>query len=325
MGATWFTSTSHSYCLTEGEYNEIRSASWSLTDSTFITIPDTELSSEEEGPQMGSDLANINCPNGVNHMGAHGIRTHKPGGEDGLLEFCNDPLYGFLSNIAAVNGEGGIVIIAHPAAASFGWNSFEATHGIQENGAWGVEIWNGPTRVGQGDHVAWWVAQLLRGEKMYAYSGSDTHDDVFDFGWTHAYVVGPFNKTNLGRALKAGRLYISNYQFLALVARTETEPWRVMGEELPVALPGPEMVKLAVRYDFGARSGKVIIFEGHAGDSEETVLKEETGLTGAGWLVVHDTAHTTGLSYYRAYSETAGSDQFAAYTNPIWITPLVAE
>jgi len=320
MGADWFTITSHSYCLeSASEYNQVKSQANSLSGSDFLVIPDTELNSEEEGPQEGDDIANLICWNGVNHMGAHWITSWKPGGTEGLLEFCNEPIYGFRDNVREIRSEGGFGIICHPAVDAFGWNSYQYAHGFdREDGFRGVEIWNGPSQTGQSGLVNWWVRKLLDGELLYAYSGSDTHDDVFDYGWNHVYVAGVFNSNNLKKALKSGRLYISNYQSLVVLLRNpSSERWALMGGGFSI-IPETDL-EIAIYYDFGTKIGNISLYKGIIGNSGETLFHQEAGLGGSGWLYVEDPSPaSSGVVYYRAYSNVTSGGTFTAYTNPVW-------
>jgi hypothetical protein len=321
LGSDWFTITSHSYCVeSEAEYNNVRFDANSLSGPSFLVIPDTELQSEERGPQEGGDEGDLVCWNGVNHMGAHWITSWKPGGSDGLLEFCNNPIFGFLANIEAIRAEGGFGIINHPTGTSWVWNSYEFTHGFTHpQGFQGVEIWNGPIRTGQGGDVGWWVRNLLDRRPMYAYSGSDTHDDVFDFGWNHAYVVGPLTSESLREALRLGRVYISNYQALVILLHDlDSNRWAYMGSGLPVAPSGD--IELGIYYDFGSMTGEIQLYKGVIGDSGETLFHVQNDLTGSGWLYVDDPdPAANGVVYYRAYSSVTSGGIFTAYTNPVYV------
>ncbi len=320
MGSDWFTITSHSYCVeSASEYNGIHSQANQLSGPSFLLMPDTELTSEEEGPQEGSDEGDLICWNGSNHMGAHWINSWKPGGQDGLLEICNDPISGFSSNIRDVRSEGGFGVINHPTAPNWGWNSYVNTHGFtHSDGLQGVEIWNGPTMQGSGAAVGWWVRKLLDGEPMYAYGGSDTHDDVFECGWNHVYVMGDFNKENLKEGLVRGRLYISNYQTLVvLIHDIATDRRAMMGGGLTVDAGSD--VEVPIYYDFGTRTGTVTLYRGVVGESSETVIDQELSVAGSGWLYIPDTAPLTAdLVYYRAYSSVTSGGIYSAYTNPVW-------
>lgn len=326
MGASWFTITSHSYCVTtESEYNSVANEANSLSDPDFAVIPDTELQSEEYGPQEGSDEGDLVCWNGVNHMGAHWITSFKAGGQDGLLEFCDEPITDFLSNIRDIRSEGGFGIINHPTLSSWGWNSYVSTRGFTHpDGMQGVEIWNGPFHSGQGGAVNWWVRKLLDGDPMYAYSGSDTHDDVFDFGWNHVYITGGFSKDKLKESLVRGKLYISNYQTLVIVIRDLSTGRRaLMGGGFPISSNAD--VEIQIYYNFGTKTGNIELYKGVVGDTGETLFEQENGLTGSGWHYVTDTDPApSGLVYYRAYSMVTSGGNYSAYTNPVYVRVIPA-
>jgi len=325
LGLEAFASTSHSYCLEDpNEYVQLQGEATQLTDSTFVLLPDTELSSLESGPQQGSDLGDAICFLGggspTNHMGAHGITSWKPGGGDGVFQMCSPPITAFDANIVTINAEGGFAIANHPSSGSWGWNSFAATQGLEAGaaGLTGVEIWNGPTRVGQGGDVAWWVSNLLAGRLLYAYSGSDTHDAAFDFGATHV-LVPTLDPANLAAGLRAGRAYVSNGDFLVIFCSILGGAITfVMGDRIPFppTLPPGIPVDVIVFYNL-QKTGKVDVLRGRQGDSSEVLLGGSAGLSGKGFLWFTDTIHVAGNSWYRGYSESNDQSR-VAYTNPVF-------
>ncbi len=317
LGAGWFTITSHSYCIEQSsEYEQVWSECQALSDESFLVIPDTELQSTEEGPQIGEDMGNLICPDGVNHTGAHFITSHKPGGMDGFLEVCDDPLYSFLDNISWIRSENGFGIVNHPSDFTWGWNSIDLLSDRENDGYHGIEIWNGPTGGGQGGYVAFWVDRLLEGKKFYAYSGSDTHDDVYDFGWNHALVFGPLSRASLRTSLKNGRLYVSNHQLLGILAYARGAGVSIMGGDLTVA-PDVNSVRLYIISGMGTRTGTVTVFMGRAGFAEEEIIATYDNLTGTELLQLAVPV-VNGPFYLRAYSEVPGESLYA-YSNPIWV------
>ena len=320
LGLDWFTATDHSYCINDdNEYNVIAAEAAAITDSSFVCLPDTEVSSDEEGTQEGSDLADALCLGftSANHMGAHGLSSRIPGGGDGLLGFCSD-LEDFTTNISKVRDQGGYSVAHHPADSSFGWNSRQATVGLEADGLHGVEIWNGDLQTGQGGNVADWVDWMLDGRILYAYSGSDTHDEAYAFGANHVLVEGPMSESSLESALKAGRLYLSNGPSLVLEVQ-------LGGSVLPmgsrVSLPSPVpagSVIVRADLDVGSTLAKVTLFRGRVGDSSETVIGQSTNQSGSFSFEVTDNL-AGGQTYYRAYVESVGGT-LAAYSNPIFLT-----
>jgi hypothetical protein len=326
LGLSWFSATDHSYCInSDSEYDLIAGECAALTDAAFVALPDTELSSDEVGPQIGSDVGDLAClgTTEANHMGAHGISTRKPGGSDGLLGFCDglfsDALAPFTANIAAVRAEGGYAIANHPAdGSSFGWNSYAATQGLEAGGLHGVEIWNGATQTGQGGQVGRWVDWLLDGRILYAYSGSDTHDAAFAFGANHVLLEEPLSATALEKALKAGRSFVSSEHVLVLEI-LHAGAVLPMGT-LEALAPGTSASALTLRvhYNFGADSASITIFRGRVGDAAESVSFASGPLSGEGLLEVSATLDPSSRTWYRAYSEGAGE---TAYTNPVFFLP----
>ena len=333
LGYDWFTATDHSYCINdEAEYQDIVAECDAITDASFACMPDTELSSDEEGPQVGSDLGDALClwTTSANHMGAHDISSRKPGGEDGILGFCDglfgDALEPFTDNIDDIRAEGGYPIINHPAAESFAWNSFEATLGIEAAGMQGVEIWNGVGPVtGQGAHVESWIDWLLAGRVLYCYSGSDTHDEAFAFGANHVVLFDEaLSPESVQRAVRQGRVFVSNGP--ALVTEVDSGPQSLTMGTLQAIEAGSAPTPLTIRahYDFGADTGAVTLFEGAVGAAGETVLAQSGPLSGQGVFEAPATLRTDVRTWYRAYAENSASDQ-SAYANPVFFLPTLGD
>ena len=331
LGIDWFTATDHSYCINStGEFAAIQAECAAATDASFLCLPDIELSSDEVGSQTGSDTGDILCLGltSANHMGAHQITSRIPGGEDGLLGFCDglfsDVLSSFTSNIGTIRAQGGYPIVHHPSSGEFGWNSYSATTGIEANGMQGVEIWNGATQSGQGSHVGRWVDWMLDGRLMYAYSGSDTHDEAFAFGANNV-ILGAgeaFNANNLHDALRNGRHYVSNGHALVIEAELGGTPI-AMGSMHTVPASSPAAtITTRVHYNFGADTGVITVFQGAAGDSSESVVCQSGGLSGQGTFSCTTSLVTGANSWLRAYSESGSK---TAYTNPVFFLPSGAD
>ena len=324
LGMDWYTATDHSYCInSDSEYSAITAEAAAITDSSFVCISDTELSSDEEGPQDGSDAGDAIClwTTSANHMGAHGITSRVYGGDDDLLGFCDglfgDALNGFKRNIGIIRAQGGYPVANHPAGGTFSWESRQDALGMEANALHGVEIWNGSGQTGQGGHVKDWVDWLLAGRLLYAYSGSDTHDQAYNFGSNTVIVEGTFDPANLQQAIRAGAVFVSNGPSLII----ETD---LGGATLPMGtlhtLPSPipsATATVRVYYDFGADSGTVSVFRGVSGDVAEATIAVFGALSGSGFLETFDPLSTSATSWYRAYAQnTAGSQ--SAYTNPVF-------
>jgi hypothetical protein len=315
----------------DGEFDVIRAELAAITDGSFLALPDLEVSSDETGPQSGGDLGDALCLGltSANHMGAHDLMHRIEGGEEGFAGFCDglfsDVLEDFHTNVAEVRSQGGYPIINHPDGSSFGWNSVADTQGQESNALHGVEIWNGAFASGQGSNVASWVNWLLNGRILYAYSGSDTHDEAFSFGANHALLIDtPFSKEAIHDAMRAGNCYISNGPSLILEARIGGQTL-LMGAQHPLPpSPPASPVTLRVHYDFGLETGSITIFEGKVGDASETVLCSSGALTGSGTFECADNLTTSARSWYRAYAENTMVSQ-TAYTNPVFFEPGAAD
>ena len=326
LGVDWFTATDHSYCIdSAAEYIGVVQECAGLTDANFLIAPDTELSSDESGPQTGSDLGDVICLGATksNHIGAHGISSWKHGGSEAFWGFCDgfftDELEPFGSNIAKIRNEGGYPIVNHPADTSFAFNSVASLQGIEANGAHGVEIWNGQAADGQGGNVAAWINWLKSGRILYAYSGSDTHDEALPFGENRVLLEAneSFALPNVERALREGRVYLSNKH--VLVHEAELGGDRIGMGSLQGLTPQQQgqTVTLQAHYNFGTDTGTITFFAGVSGGNE-AALATSAPLTGEG---VYTTSYVPAAgvrSWTRAYSEGAG---FTAYTNPIFYSP----
>ncbi|MDG1500057.1 MAG: hypothetical protein P8N31_03465 [Planctomycetota bacterium] len=326
LGLDWYTATDHSYCMdSANEYNTIAAECSALTDSSFLVIPDTELSSDESGAQSGSDLGDAICLGGTtsNHMGAHGISTWKHGGSQEFWGFCDGPftdeLEGYAGNINKIRNEGGYPIVNHPTGSSFGWNSVAGLRGIENNDMHGVEIWNGASVTGQGGDVGAWINWLEDGRILYGYSGSDTHDEAFAFGANQVVLrpTEPFAPGTVQKAIREGRVFLSRDHVLvheALITGDALE----MGS-LQTLSPAQQstVVTLEAHYNFGGDTGTVTFFTGSDG-VQEAVHASSGPLTGQG---VFTSTYIPALgknSWSRAYA-IAGSA--ASYSNPIFYLP----
>ena len=316
LGHEWFAATDHSYCINDAaEYQAIVDEidAIDVHDPDFVAMPDIELSSDEEGTQEGSDVSDAFCtspPTPQNHMGAHGICERIHGGKDDVFGYCDetdsgyDALSSFQTNITTVGRQGGYTIVHHPASPGWAWNSREDLEGLENDRAHGVEIFNGDEQVGQGGNVGAWVDWLLDGRILYAYGGSDTHDNAFDFGANHVLFEPSdyFDRRTLEGILKQGHSYVSNQHALIMDVVFQGETL-LMGtvKDLP---PGTssEVVDVNVHYNFGSDSATITIFKGVVGDASETELVTSGALSGEGTYTFCDDLEEGERSWYRAYS-----------------------
>ncbi|MFT5830993.1 MAG: hypothetical protein ACI9D0_001582 [Bacteroidia bacterium] len=326
LGLDWYTATDHSYCLdSPNEYNTIALECSALTDSSFLVIPDTELSSDESGAQSGSDLGDAICLGATasNHMGAHGISTWKHGGSQEFWGFCDgiftDELEGFAGNIDKIRNEGGYPIVNHPTGSSFGWNSVASLRGIENNDMHGVEIWNGASVTGQGGDVGAWINWLESGRILYGYSGSDTHDEAFAFG-ANQVVLGPnepFSPGTVQRAIREGRVFMSRNHVLIHEALLTGDALEMGSLQTLAPLQQSSVVTLEAHYNFGADTGTITFFTGADG-IQEAVHATSAPLTGQGVFTSTIIPAAGKNAWSRAYAISGGA---ASYSNPIFYLP----
>lgn len=327
LGFDFFSSTTHSYCInSDAEFNAVVAEAAALTDPSFVMLASTEVSGRETGVQSGSDSSTALCllgfsGNEVHHMGAHHITSRKPGGRQGFLDFCDDPLYSQAVNYNDVNSEGGFAVINHPASSMWGFNSLADLTGQERNNAWGVEVWNGSEGANnfQTFHRNWWVARMVGGKLLYPYSGSDTHDSAYNFGATHTYVNGPLNGDSVNEALKSGMNYLSNGPFLDISISDNGGRGLGMGEVFSVRgslVPNNYPITISVPYNVDQNGSTIDIYRGVVGVGE-VLVSSQSGITGSGTLTVPDTLPQSTCWYRAEVRNTILTE--SALTTPVFV------
>jgi hypothetical protein len=328
IGFDFFSSTTHSYCINStSEFNAVLTESANLSDSNFVMLASTEVSGAELGPQTANDSADFLCTLGfgdfnVHHMGAHNISSRKLGGRDGFLDFCDAPMADQGANTQTINGEGGFAVAHHPASDFWAYNSTGWMHGQESNRMWGVEVWNGSEGANfwQAFHRNWWVDRMTEGMILYPYSGSDTHDTVYNFGAMHTFVAGALDQSSLTSALRGGNSYLSNGPFLEATLSDGGSRGLPMGGKAATRasrIPPGFQVFVDVSYNVDLTGSTLNVYRGEVGVGE-TLIHASTGLTGAGSFQVQDTLPTSS-SWYRAEVHNAAFQE-AAVTTPMFIT-----
>jgi formylglycine-generating enzyme required for sulfatase activity len=238
-----------------------------------------------------------------------------------------DALDDFRSNIAQIRAQGGYPVVNHPlGGAGWNWNSYDEALGIESNALHGVEIWNTEvdgSQSGQGGNVGRWVDWLLDGRILYAYAGSDTHDEANAIGANYAVITGgTFDRESLESSLRGGRVYISNGPALSIEVDAYGQTL-FMGTRhaVPYGDPSPT-ITVRTAYHFGsADTGSISFYSGRVGDPwGEIRIIHQTGLTGSGTISTQASLTTDYVSWYRAYLEVGGGAK-AAYTNPVFFVP----
>lgn len=328
VGFDWFSSTTHSYCInSDTEFNAVLTESQTLSDPSFVMLASTEISGAEQGPQTGNDSADALCLLGfgdhdVHHMGAHNISSRKWGGKDGLLDFCDNPMENQGTNASNVNGEGGFTVAHHPASSFWAYNSTGWMAGQESNSVRGVEVWNGSEGLGtwQAFHRNWWVDRMTEGMILYPYSGSDTHDTVYNFGAVHTFLPAAFNNDNLTTALKQGNSYLSNGPFLEATLSDGGSRALPMGGKASVPgsrIPSNFQVFVNVSFNVDLTGSTITVYRGEVGVGE-TVIHQVSGYTGGGSFQVQDTFPSNSC-WYRAEVHNANFSE-SALTTPMFVT-----
>ncbi len=312
FGLDWLSITDHSYCLDTNEFNNIRYWSQGNSTSSFQIIPGEEASVDDI-PDDGSDgepLCNWPNDDNVAHLGGHNISSYISGG------LCNDQPYNAQQGIDEVKQSGGIPIINHPYGGDFmnwGTDTWDWEANSNSSNETGVEIWNGNSS--NNISINFWVSRLLRGNKTYAYAGSDTHDTASDNAVNGVYISGTFNITNLLDGLNKGHVFITNGPFLSLQNRTDSNI--MMGDTAIVNLG--DTVEFLINLT-PLSQGILTIHKGVIGDNNED--------TDPGWPLVYNISSAEEIVFsdtpdkncsYRAHYEATNNSGFSAFTNPIWI------
>ncbi|MDP6850446.1 MAG: hypothetical protein QGH51_00650 [Planctomycetota bacterium] len=329
LGMDWFSTTTHSYCInSDAEFNEIANEASILDDPSFSLLCGTELTTKESGPQSGTDIFDTVCFLGGNfdgrgtaHMGGHAITSRKPGGKDGFMDNCDNPLLKHSNNIDDVNAEGGFTIAHHPGGDTLSFNSAARFEGLERGQAVGTEIWNGTDWSGSPEHKAWWISRLLEGKFTWPFSGSDTHDSAVDFGANHVWLNSAISDAELASSMREGKHYLSNGPFLVMnLFDANNHRIEIGGVVLAKKSQVPNMypVTAEVPYNFGPDSGDLKIYRGTVGDSTETVIHESLGISGQGTLQVPTTLPNHESSWFRAEFKSVSAKK-QAYTSLIVI------
>jgi hypothetical protein len=324
LGMDFFSTTTHSYCINSvNEFDAVKNEADTLDDAGFVVICGTEVSGEETGPQWGSDSADALCYLGLgspmHHMGAHGITSRKYGGDDGFLDFCDNPKRSQWQNVPLINGEGGFAIANHPNGM-WGFNSTAGFRGFNHGYTFGTEVWNGDTNTPNGDHMWWWKQRLLSGEYTYPMSGSDTHDSAYDFGAAHVWVDGVYDEAGLMDGIAAGRYYLSNGPFVDMQMRDNSGRRAEAGARVVVngsKVPPGYPVDVEVFYNV-AQDSVVTIHRGEEGGADELEIARFNGITGSGSVVFPATVEPNATAWYRAEVTHADGSR-AAITSPVFI------
>lgn len=241
-GGIWISITDHSYCLDSSEWTNTIVADSNANTGTFwgnsfLFMPSEEVSVEESCADIPDEgLCGLGFDQ-AGHLGAQGISSFIDSEGN---EWCPESPTSY-DAINEVNN-GGISIINHPSSTNWDWESL-GIHGGAEctNGETGLEIWNEKFESDDQETLNIWIDHLLEGEKIYAFSGSDSHEPnsgapltptakIGDV-WNYAYFAGSFNQAGLETALSSGRNTVSNNGLVYLEVKGQYQSdWTLQGD-----------------------------------------------------------------------------------------------
>jgi len=216
--------------------------------------------------------------------------------------------------IDIVNSQNGLAIICHPKYFLWDWPCIDNTNNVG-----GIEIWNGGWHnsgiylSNNRDALNLWVDFLLKGRKVFAFGGADSHDSASDVVYNGVYLQN-FKKGALKNALKNGRSFVSNNGFLSFKIHrlAQITDGKSLGEELDVC----EEDKITISIDYNVENScELVLKKGYINFKE--VTKQDFGsIIGSGTKTLDDYAvfHD---GYYRLECVNEEENN-RIYTNPIW-------
>ncbi|MBU7025479.1 MAG: CehA/McbA family metallohydrolase [Theionarchaea archaeon] len=307
-GRDWLTITDHSYCV--NLFNGCGVNEWDHTqqevgiysypnypNEPVLIVRGEEVSLEEDSYLCLADLA---C-----HLGGQFMNTYISGGS-----ITQD--YTSQQGINLVNWQNGLSIINHPANLYWDWCS------EGNSGETGVEIWNGEWDNYDVNAVQYWVRRLLRGDKTYAFSGSDTHDSIENYDPMNGAYLTEFSASGLKYALQNGHSFVTNGPALVLWGWSSSSPFEynqcLMGNTVP-RLPG-ETVILQVYYGtWNAQPGYIYIYRGVVGQPYDIPIASHYA-SGSDYHFFYDVPSGSNV-YYRA-EFISGDGIHRCLTSPVW-------
>lgn len=243
---SWLGFSDHSYCMNLAEFQQVES-DCNLVDSDpdFTCLMGEELSTQDAPGDSNSETilrlsGTCNNPTmGEAHIGGYGISARIPQTPEEM--HCPDSPTA-QDGINAINTGDGVSILNHPHPQEGGFLDFESVD--EMNSYTGIEIFNGNWDTDDEDSLNTWINISLRGDKVYAYGGTDEHEDVSRVNDNYVYLTGSLNQANLKSALENGRVTISNYfdqtgseGYAYIEARSERQTaWTMQGGTVSVCL-----------------------------------------------------------------------------------------
>ncbi|HHH84630.1 MAG TPA: hypothetical protein ENL15_01600 [Firmicutes bacterium] len=332
MGLHFIAVTDHSYDL-DDQYQNHRERDTHLSKwKDFQKSVDKVNQKSVDFTLIRGEEASLGNARGRNvHALILGHRQFVPGsGDSAEIAFRNRPD----NSLKAVREEGHFIIAAHP---------FEGAHLLPylflRRGIWsdedlelanGIEFYNGSRGKGFEKGKKKWIERLLKGQKIFAYGGSDAHGDFIRYfkieipfvkmGSSQEHLAGSVqthvqcrktpNEAILLENLKKGHCYVTDGP--ALTLEVKGFPEKGMGDTLEVAEDIFLTVKALSTAEYGAFR-RVVLLGGKRDGTGEITLKED----GAGaFSVAFEGQAGAEFRYVRIEAETETGN--IAFSNPLF-------
>jgi len=302
----WFSITDHSYCLNSSEWDIIKSDSQTYTDSNYLFLPGEELSIKDDSAGDFDEFP-LCIIGKAAHLGAHGISNFIS--EDPPTAWCpNSPSP--QGGINSINNDNGLAIINHPFATYWDFESIDYVSNYE-----GIEVWNAEWDSTDESARLKWKEFLLDGDKIFAYGGSDHHEENFteylNPAENHVH-LNSLTESNLKTALEEGYSSVSNNGEMYIeVYDSYNETWEHMGETFNVC--EDDTVNITVNYDLDYAC-TLRIYEGVIGSGLE--YSWTFNISGSGSKEIQDLITTD--VYFRAQC-ISSNEEYRIYSNPIWV------
>ncbi|RKY03679.1 hypothetical protein DRP77_05640 [Candidatus Poribacteria bacterium] len=288
IGLSWFAVTDHSYDL-DIPPGEVLGLDRSLSRWRELVREVEEINGREEGfaVLLGEEISCGNHADQNVHLLAFRSRQFIPGRGDGAKRrfiLKNHPDLSLKEVLARLGETGGYGYAAHPHEGSTFLSRLVLNRGhwsdedLTERGCYGMQLWNGCSKIGLEISYRHWVKLLLSGRRMFIVAGSDAHGDFnrfrrvsYPFLWVSERRGGSFGRPRtcvhlpegvseeaVHEALRSGRCVVTDGPFGAIFA--EAGGRRVTsGGELPAGRIKVEAVCLSTP-EFGrVKQAKLIV------------------------------------------------------------------
>lgn len=247
----WYKGNLHCHSTqSDGKKNPLEVVQWyerhgydflSITDHNRVTVPETL----GESPILTIPGAEINCQRGNVEYHLIGI-----GIDDMPIAPFKDPQ----ETIDAINGAGGVSIIAHPY-----WHDLLTEDLLSLNGYSGIEIFNTNCweEIQKGHSLSHWDSLIRRGPKIWGVASDDAHWKYPDYGG--GWIV--LKAENLDRSSIIQSLILGNYYSSS---GPEIYDMQIEGNSLHIACSPARSIYVNGQYHFSPISKN--IWDSYKGD-----------------------------------------------------------